>query len=42
MPEIPFNYPGFVYSACVPFTENKEIIHKFYKQEIQDIFTNMN
>ena len=24
-----FRQPGFTYSACGPFTENKEIIQKF-------------
>ena len=43
--------PGFIYSACGPFTKTKERIQKFkqtgdYKNlnklEIQDMFTKMN
>ena len=33
---------GFTYSACRPFTKNKERIQKLKKQEIQKIFTKMN
>ena len=29
MPEIHLKQPGFTYSACGPFTENKERIEKF-------------
>ena len=29
MPEIYLKQPGFIYSACVPFTKNKERIEKF-------------
>ena len=29
MPEMHFKQPGFTYSACVPFTKNKERIEKF-------------
>ena len=29
MPEIHLRQPGFTYSACGPFTKNKEGIHKF-------------
>ena len=29
MPEIHLKQPGFTYSACGPFTKNKEIIQKF-------------
>ena len=29
MPEIHLKQPGFTYSACVPFTKNKERIQKF-------------
>ena len=29
MPEINFRQPGFTYSACRPFTKNKERIQKF-------------
>ena len=46
MPEIHLKQPasldksGFTYSACRPFTKNKERIQKFKKkQKIQTIFT---
>ena len=29
MPEMHLKHPGFTYSACGPFTENKERIEKF-------------
>ena len=29
MPEMHSRQPGFTYSACVPFTKNKERIQKF-------------
>ena len=29
MPEIHLKQPGFTYSACSPFTKNKETIEKF-------------
>ena len=29
MPEIHLKQPGFTYSACRPFTKNKEQIQKF-------------
>ena len=29
MPEMHLRQPGFTYSACEPFTKNKEIIQKF-------------
>ena len=29
MPEMHLKQPGFTYSACGPFTKNKEIIQKF-------------
>ena len=29
MPEMQFRQPGFIYSACGPFTKNKEEIQKF-------------
>ena len=29
MPEMHLKQPGFTYSACVPFTKNKERIGKF-------------
>ena len=31
MPEMHLKKPGFTYSACGPFTKNKEIIEKFMK-----------
>ena len=40
MPEMHLRQPGFTYSACGPFTKNKERIQKF--REIQAIFTKMN
>ena len=33
---------GFTYSACGPFTKNKERIQRLKKQEIQNVFTKMN
>ena len=41
MPEMHLRQPGFTYSACGPFTKNKERIQTF-KLEIQDIFPKMN
>ena len=39
MPEIHLRQPGFTYSACGPFTKNKETIQKFketrYKPYLQ-------
>ena len=29
IPEVHLKQPGFTYSACVPFTKNKERIEKF-------------
>ena len=29
MPEMHLKHPGFTYSACGPFTKNKERIEKF-------------
>ena len=29
MPEMYWKQPGFIYSACGPFTKNKERIEKF-------------
>ena len=37
MPEMHLRQPGFTYSACGPFTKNKERIQTFKKQEIQDM-----
>ena len=42
MPEIHLKQPGFTYSACELFTENKEIIQNLKKQEIRTTFTKMN
>ena len=48
MPEVHLKQHGalgklwFTYSACGPFTENKKEFKKFKKQEIQNIFTEMN
>ena len=42
VPEIHLKQPGFTYSACGPFTTNKERIQKLKKQGIQTIFTKMN
>ena len=33
MPEIPLRQPGLTYSACGPFTKNKERIQKFKETE---------
>ena len=42
MSEMHLRQPRFTYSACEPFTKNKERIQKLKKQEIQAIFTKMN
>ena len=42
MPEMRLRQPGFPYSACAPFTRNKQRIQKFMQTEIQIIFTRMN
>ena len=36
MPEMQFRQPGFTYSACGPFTKNKETIQKLKGKRIQD------
>ena len=41
MPEMHLRQPGFTYSACGPFTKNKEF-KNLKKQEIQATFTKMN
>ena len=41
MPEMNLKQPGFTYSACGPFTKNRELKNS-KKQEIQIIFTKMN
>ena len=33
MPEMHLRQPGFTYSACGPFTKNKERIEKFMQTE---------
>ena len=41
MPEMHLRQPGFTYSACGPFTKNKE--HKnLKKQQIHDMFIKTN
>ena len=42
MLKIHLRQPIFTYSACAPFTKNKERIQKFKEQEIHDIFSKMN
>ena len=42
MHEMHLRQPQFMYSACGPFTKNKERIQKLKNQEIQAIFTKMN
>ena len=42
MPEMHLKQPGFTYSACGPFTKNKERIQSLKKQGIQAIFIKMN
>ena len=42
MPEMHLRQPGFIYSACGPFTKHKQRIQKFCKQEMQTKFTGMN
>ena len=32
IPEMHLKQPGFTYSACGPFTKNKEIIEKFMQK----------
>ena len=39
MPEMHLKQPGFTYSACGPFTKNKEF-KNLKKQETQDISKN--
>ena len=41
VPKMHLKQPGFTYSACGPFTKNKEF-KNLKKQEIQAIFTKMN
>ena len=42
MPEMHLRQPQFVYSACGPFTKNKEKFKNLKKHEIEPIFTKMN
>ena len=41
MSEMHLRQPGFTYSACGPFTKNKEL-KDLKKQEIQSIITKIN
>ena len=41
MPEMHLKQPGFTYSACCPFTNNKEL-KSLCRQEIQILFIKMN
>ena len=38
IPEMHLRKPGFAYSACWPFTKNKERIQKLKKNEIHNVF----
>ena len=42
IPEMHLKQPGFTYSACGPFSENKERIQKFKETGDQAIFTKTN
>ena len=42
MPEMHLKQPGFTYSACGPFTKNKERIEKFMQTGNTDLFIKMN
>ena len=42
MPEMHLKQSEFTYSACQPFTKNKERFKNLKKQEIQTIFTKLN
>ena len=39
MPEMHLKQPGFTYSACGPFTKNKETIEKFMQTGNTDLLT---
>ena len=41
MPEMHLKQPDFTYSACGPFTRNKERIEKFMLSRNTDFFTEM-
>ena len=38
MPEMHLKQPGFTYSACGPFTKNKERIQKLKKNRRYDLY----
>ena len=40
MPEMHLRQPGFKYSACVPFTKNKDRIQKFKTGDSRYIYQN--
>ena len=42
MPKMHLKQSGFTYSACGPFTKNKERIQKFKETRVQAVFTKMN
>ena len=42
MPKMRLKQPGFTYTACGPFTKNKERIQIFKETGVQTIFTKMN
>ena len=42
IPEMYLRQPGFIYSACRPFTKSKEKIQKFKETSIQDTFIKTN
>ena len=42
MSEMNLRQPAFTYSACGPFTKNKERKKNLKKQEMQDIFIKTN
>ena len=42
MPKMHLKQPGFTYTACGPFTKNKERIQIFKETGVQTIFTKMN
>ena len=42
MSETHLRQPGFTYSACGPFTKNKERIKNIKKQEAGDVFIKTN
>ena len=42
MPEMHLKQPGFTYSACGPFTKNKERIEEFMQTGNTDFFIKIN